>query len=127
MVKKEKRIVGSMKIMANNIDFFGETVEFQIHGQNKYSSICGIMLSLGILVTVLAYGINKYSVMINHDDTIHQKTVSQNEISSSQSFTYADTEFNIALGVKDSVTGQIIEIDDRFIKLIAQTVESFDG
>ena len=126
MAKKES--IGPMKRVSNtlmSIDLFGETATFQIEGKSKYNSFCGTVLSFGIFVTILAYGINKFNVMMNHGDTAHQSFINSNEISFLKNFTYAETGFNFAFGLVrfKEVTPKIIEFDERYVQIYAGTVE----
>ena len=81
------------------IDLFGETASFHISGQDSYASLCGFFLSLGIFVTVLAYAGNKWMIMLEHEDTNHQKTVLKDDIDVSEVFDYDKLHFNIAVGL----------------------------
>ena len=54
------------------VDLFGETASFQIEGKSYYGSIHGAIISIGILATVIAYGLNKYNIMLDFGETSHQ-------------------------------------------------------
>ena len=47
-----------------SIDLFSESIQFSIKGKRAHQSILGSVLSLGIFATVLAFGINKFSISL---------------------------------------------------------------
>ena len=46
----------------NGFNLFGETINLEIRGQAAHKSFTGLVLSLGIFTTLLAYGTNKFFV-----------------------------------------------------------------
>ena len=49
-----------LKRIFSALDFFGEDVGFTINGQRTHKSAVGFLLSLGIMLTVLAFGLKKF-------------------------------------------------------------------
>ena len=51
------------------IDFYATDVSFRENGSESFGSIFGSINSLIIAMVVALYGINKYVIMSNYDDT----------------------------------------------------------
>ena len=59
--------------MIGNTDQFAEIPAFKIKGRDGYPSIIGTLTSLVIFGTVIAYGVNKYDIMMKYEDTQYSK------------------------------------------------------
>ena len=57
------------------IDLFAERVQFKIDGESSYGSVCGLIMSIGIIVMVTAFGTHKLSSILNYSDTKHQTMI----------------------------------------------------
>ena len=71
---RAKREQAGFKKVSNYImsfDFFGEPAKLKVKGRDTYPSCMGTLLTFGILATVLAYGVNKYNIMMNYGDTTY--------------------------------------------------------
>ena len=87
---KNQRIKSVAK-MFMRVDFFGEKASFHIDGEQSYNSIFGAIISIGIIGTIMAYGINKYKIMKNFEETNFQQSMSRGVISDTQVFTFEET------------------------------------
>ena len=67
--------------------------------------------------------------MMNYGDTRHQNIIKENEISRHKNFTYAETQFNVAIGVsnKFGLSKEMIDIDERYVQIFAKTVENTEN
>ena len=54
-----KKLSNRMKRIFSSLDLFGEDIGFKINGQRTHKSAVGFFLSLGIISTVLAFGLKK--------------------------------------------------------------------
>ena len=52
------------------LDLFGEPVGFTIEGNSSYKSAQGLVLSVGILSTVLIFGANKFLKCLDYQETL---------------------------------------------------------
>ena len=70
----------SKKLKASflSLDFFDETIGFTIGGQRSHKSVPGIFLSIGILVLVCSFAINKLVLCLSYSDTRHQTSFIKN-------------------------------------------------
>ena len=66
-IKEQKSISSSIGNVFKSFDFYGETIGFNIKGAKSVKSVFGTIISLGIVAVVMAYGLNKFIVMINHE------------------------------------------------------------
>ena len=69
------------------------------------------MLSLGIIAVVIAYGINKFTIMIDQGDTNYQTIKTHNKLKTDIVFENNVTKFNIAFGLSDLFTGTYLSPD----------------
>ena len=53
------------------LDYFGEQVSFNIQGRGDHKSFLGMLFSLAILATVGSFGVKKFLVMKDYEDTKH--------------------------------------------------------
>ena len=72
-----KKISKKLKDYAMRLDLFGETINFEIGGNTAHKSCYGLVISLGIFATLLAYGVNKFLVFKDYQDTQHQQIYEQ--------------------------------------------------
>ena len=91
------------------IDFLGEEIGFKIEGSNQYNSILGTVISLIVISFVLRFTIIKYTIMTNVEDTSHQTTKINNDINISQTFGADKTNFNMAFGMFNVFTGEVLD------------------
>ena len=55
--------------MFAQFDIFGEKVEFDIKGASSVKSVFGAILTLAIAAIIVAYGMNKFTVMQAREGT----------------------------------------------------------
>ena len=51
---------------------FGESLQFKVGGNDSFKSIIGALVSLAIFATVLPYGVNKFIILYQKNDTSYQ-------------------------------------------------------
>ena len=51
------------------IDFFATDIAFKENGGNSFGSIFGACISLLIALVVASYGLNKFFIMYNYEDS----------------------------------------------------------
>ena len=61
-------------------DFFATDVAFRENGGQSFGSIFGSFLSLLIALVVSSYGISKFIIMINREDTYFNEWIVENEL-----------------------------------------------
>ena len=98
------------------LDFFQTNVQFRENGDEAFGSIFGACLSLIISLVVGLYGINKFIIMSNHDDTqfneysviqgLSQEVIDQDELQ----FQIAISAFNWELDIEGN---HVFENDDH--------------
>ena len=74
-MKNNLRKVGKSLL---KLDLFGEQIGLNIDGEGANKTILGLLFSLCIFATIIPYGVKKYDVMINYEDTDIQRTVDSN-------------------------------------------------
>ena len=52
-----------------SIDIFATDVSFKENGSESFGSIFGSLISLIFMLIAALYGINKFTIMINYEDT----------------------------------------------------------
>ena len=97
------------------IDLFGESAEFKINGQSSSKNIYGVIISLGIFSTVLAYAGNKFQIMLNYDDTVYQTKTLKGDIDSLEEFSFKENKFNVAFGIFDGSSTSLIDVYSKDI------------
>ena len=74
---KERR---SLSSAALSLDLFGQDIGFSVNGNDTYKSYIGLIFSIGIIATVLPFGLNKLIICMNHSDTLHQDSISKGHV-----------------------------------------------
>ena len=80
MSKSKKSSLSKLGDKIMSADHYGETAKFNINGQESYPSVVGTIISLLIFAVVIAYGLNKFIIMWEFNDTKHQTVTLENEI-----------------------------------------------
>ena len=57
------------------IDLFASNVDFKENGGDSFGSVIGSVTSLIIVLLVTMFGIEKFMIVINHQDTNHNEYV----------------------------------------------------
>ena len=70
------------------IDKYGEQASFNMGGNSSFSSVHGTLISILVLAIVIPYGVNKYLVMKDRDDTNFESITIENAFDSRQRFTH---------------------------------------
>ena len=65
----------------SSLDFFHTNIEFRENGGHALGSVFGACISIIISMVVVLYGINKFFVMINYDDTQYSEFTVKNGLS----------------------------------------------
>ena len=63
------------------VDLFARQVSFRMDKQDSFGSIFGAAISLVITVLALLYGVNKFIIMSNYDDTSFNQFSDKNGLS----------------------------------------------
>ena len=74
------KIRPSLSSRVLSLDLFGQGVGFSVNGKDSYKSFIGLLFSIGILATVLPFGLNKLIICVDHSDTLHQESISQGHV-----------------------------------------------
>ena len=61
--------LNTLKRSFKNIDFFSTNISFRENGGDSFGSIFGACISSIIALVVALYGINKFIIMSNYEDT----------------------------------------------------------
>ena len=100
MVAKNKKQSLFNKI--TQYDMFGESATFTIEDQATYNGVCGTIISLLITIIVMAYGAHRAIVVYEHGDTAFQTNTERDNLNKTKVFSFAETQFNIAVGISAS-------------------------
>ena len=92
-----KKIANGQK----SIDIFGEQVNFNIDGENSHKSFFGSFVTIIIALIVVSYGLDKFILMTEYRDTIHQETTDIGSIDHERVFLQSETKLNIAFSIYD--------------------------
>ena len=76
MVKKNSLISEFKKF-----DFFSTSIGFRQNGAESFGSVFGTCISLIIAIVIALYGVNKFVIMSNYDDTQFNEYVVKNGLS----------------------------------------------
>ena len=79
------------------IDKYGESASFNIAGRSSHPSVYGIIITMLVFAIVIPYGINKFVVMQNYEDTYFQSITLENEMSAYEEIGYEQTNLNVML------------------------------
>ena len=93
-----------LKKIANvqkSIDIFGERVSFNIDGAESHKSFFGAFVTIIISLIVLSYGLDKFILMTEYRDTIHQETTDIWSIDKEKVFLQSETKMNVAFTIYD--------------------------
>ena len=76
-------MVGKHSLIRNfkQIDLFATDITFNENGASSFSTVFGACLSLLIALIVAAFGINKFFIMFNFDDTNYSEFTFENALS----------------------------------------------
>ena len=70
-----------------------------IDGESTFTSMCGAIVSLLILITVFTYAGKKFGTMIDYDDSSLKTRFENGVIDDSMAFNFTEFGSNIAVGV----------------------------
>ena len=99
---KKKNLLSKIGSQMMRIDKFGETASFSIAGRDSYPSFCGTLISIMVLSVVIPYGLNKYLIMQEYEDTSFQSIKVDNAIGIREEFGYDQTNLNYFIFFTDS-------------------------
>ena len=103
MTKKtqNKSFLKKIANVQKSIDIFGERVNFNIDGSDSHKSFFGAFVTMIIALIVLSYGLDKFILMTEYRDTIHQETTDTGAIDIEKVFPQSETKVNVAFSVYD--------------------------
>ena len=78
MQKKKSSTVSSLVDFAKSVDYFGETVNFEIGGSSSHRSLFGAFLSLIVIAITLSYSLKQLMTMLEYGATQHLQVTEQN-------------------------------------------------
>ena len=78
----------------------GEGVSLEIDGRKTHRSYLGALFSVIITVLALSYAIDRFDVMWQYGDTVHQQKKSQNEYTKDNPLSYKETTLDFAVGLQ---------------------------
>ena len=76
MIQKKKFIA-----FVKNADLFASDVAFRENGGNRFGSVFGSLTSILIALIVASYGINKFIIMSQYNDTVFNNYTERNGLS----------------------------------------------
>lgn len=85
----------SLGALIKSVDFFGQSVGFEVAGSGTLNSFLGALLSLSIVVITLFYATDRFETMIDYGDTTYQ-SVKEDGVNGDTIFEQQETNFNIA-------------------------------
>ena len=84
-------------------DRYGSDVGFQIGGEmghgTQLNTICGSFTHIIVLITIFFYGLDKFTKLVNHDDTQYHQNSDIGSIDSYEVFTQEQLNFNVAVNL----------------------------
>ncbi len=85
----------SLGSLIKSVDFFGQSIGFEVAGRGTLNSFLGALLSLSIVVITLFYATDRFETMIDYGDTTYQ-SVKEDGVNGDTMFEQPQTNFNIA-------------------------------
>ena len=84
-------------------DRYGRDISFQIGGAighgSHINSVCGAITHIAVLVTIFLYSLNRFTKLIQHEDTQFHRNVSAGVIDCFEEFSAEKIGFNAAIGL----------------------------
>ena len=96
----------------SQIDIFGETASFDIQGHSSVKGVFGALLSLGIAIVILSYGVNKFMILQAYGGTDYQTVTNQNSLDPTVYYHQNETKTDIVIGLLNVMTGESIAQED---------------
>ena len=87
--------LSSLGSLIKSVDFFGQSIGFEVAGRGTLNSFLGALLSLLIVVITLFYATDRFETMIDFGDTTYQ-SVKAEGVHGDTIFEQQETNFNIA-------------------------------
>ena len=78
---------------------FGDSVSFEVDGNGTYNTFIGTIVSIAILFLVIPYGLRKYNIMIQFNDTNFAESVVSRPLLSSSTESLSFDDIELALGI----------------------------
>ncbi len=85
----------SLGSLIKSVDFFGQSIGFEVAGRGTLNSFLGALLSLSIVVITLFYATDRFETMIDYGDTTYL-SVKEDGVNGDTMFEQPQTNFNIA-------------------------------
>jgi hypothetical protein len=80
-MKKNNGSLNRLNKLFLKTDMFGQRIELNFNGESSINSTFGAILSLVIYITVLAFAIYRYYIMVTYSDTKVNQNVLTDAIS----------------------------------------------
>ena len=109
-----------------SIDKFGESPTFQVAGRDTYPSLIGTVLTLIIVMVVIRFGINKFIIMKDRDDTKYQSVIEDRAIGPDEVLTYDQTHVNAFILFVDQATRPISYQELEGYIVVEHYMQTFD-
>ena len=118
----KKSSINRLKKLFLGTDMFGQRVELNFNGESSINSILGAIVSLLIYITVSAFAMYRFHVMVTYGAT----TITQTEHANSQNltFNFDEQNFKIAAAVTNSSWGNIMDEDYYEIVFMLRHIEN---
>ena len=110
--KREQGGLNRITRLFQQFDYYGESSQLKIKGADTYPSCLGTLISLVIIITVIAYAIDKYDVCSTYGNTTYNEY--QTEMVNSHIkhydnvYNYETTSLHMAFMVTNKTTGEVI-------------------
>ena len=111
-MKKQSKSTGNKLSSAfQNIDLFGQNVQFIENGKGAFTTLFGALMSALIIMIVLTYSADKLLILKNYGDS-NLTEYSENRYNDERELDYETSKFSIAIKFKSFAREQ-----DDFNKL----------
>ena len=88
------------------IDLFAEKPEIQIDNESSYPSINGLIVSIAIIIVISSYGLDKFQIMLNYEDTSFKEVTDSNSLDLNETFNHQQIEVDLAMSVGGYIDGE---------------------
>ena len=70
-MRREQGGLNRITRMLTSFDMFGEPVSFKVRGADTFPSLLGTIMSMVGIAILIAYAMDKYTIMNSYGDALH--------------------------------------------------------
>ena len=101
------------------VDLYSRPIDLLVgHGTQKYSTLCGSMLSILTLIAIIGYSIYQIQLMMNHEDYFSKLEVYEDEFSFNEPFRASEIGFHIAAAITDYTDSNDVIEDPTYGEIV---------